>query len=161
MKTVGGRGIETNEKRLTMGKLGECAAARALNLDPDETVNFNVFDVECYLPDLILPGGTRVEVKTSEGRWLYPPVEATRSEFDFVRWHRNNFDVLVHCSPGVGDYYFVNGWISARDFVARHQASEGLLGQPPEPGTRFVDRRELHPIPSLLALDYRGEIWVR
>lgn len=141
----GNRGTERNIGRLTQGKVGECALALLLQLDPERSLNWQMYADAGT--DIVSPLGIAIDVKTT-----FPNFKLIWSNNVNDLYHREKrFDVLV--SVSILDHAFENCWIEGYvlkdEFFERKQIADGTnCGL--EPDTWFMEKSELANIEELI-----------
>jgi hypothetical protein len=151
----GDRGAEKNWLMQAQGKLGECAVALLAGLDPETAVDWRFCDGDGGR-DIMLPGGTLVDVKTNfDQPSMYPSKDinhliARRRFFAFVSVSIDDRADLAGC--------WVEGWIAKEEFLASKKISAGRLdwGEPKQPGTWYVFKADLRSIRDLFEMDRKG-----
>lgn len=151
----GNRGTESNVRRLAQGKIGECALALYWNLDPMTAVKWTMGADDGF--DIALPGGLRVDVKTT-----FPPYNLIWSNTINGIWDDVRFDFLVSVSIAQSDFRqcWVEGWVSKGAFAAKKRVADGAeVGGRLDRGTWFMPKSELIDIAKLMPLAERAA-WV-
>lgn len=148
----GNRGTERNPERLAQGKIGECALALYWQMDPLLAVKWTVDHADAGY-DLLLPGGLRVDVKTT-----YPPYNVIWSNTINDIYEDVRFDYIVSVSIAKSDFSrtWIEGWISKGAFAAAKMVADGHgIGGNLEPGTWFMPKEKLQNIEALMPLARR------
>lgn len=144
----GDRGTESNVTLQAQGKVGECALAICLGIDPDTAVKWDT-DFADGGTDIYVPtNGARIDVKTT-----LPPFKLIWSRNVNDLYHQKKFDIIVAASVEEGDLSrcYLEGWITKGSFFLRKQIADGVNSKL-EHGTWFVDKSILSNIDDLLYL---------
>jgi hypothetical protein len=144
----GDRGTERNPTRLAQGKIGECAAALVLGLDPARAIRWDVGHADSGW-DLALKRGTLADVKASA-----PPHKLIWSRDVNDLYGHKRFDVLISVSVDPENFSrcWVEGWESKANFLRQKIVADGQ-NSALEPGTWWMDKADLSPIGNLPFFD--------
>lgn len=135
-------GAERDVDRQMIGRVAEVAVALHAGLDPAVALDWGTEPVAGA--DLVLPGGTRLEIKASalRNRIAWPPNKRHL-------YHDKPFDVLVSVSVE-GARCIIDGWIAKGRFLQCMQVADGgLIGPGLWEGTMFMVKSD----PNLRAID--------
>lgn len=137
------------------GKAGEYAVAQYYGLDPKTAVKRTFGQADDGI-DVTITTTAAVDAKTTPDwkRWMI-----WSGSVNDLYWSKK-FTTLVSVSINEDDWSqcWIEGWISKEEFFERKMVSDGINcglnrnGKPRlTPGTWFMEKRDLHPIQTMLA----------
>jgi hypothetical protein len=133
-------GVDRDPDMQFRGKAGECAYALFFGLDPYSAIDWSPrLDHGWDIRHL----GLLIDVKASDTPKLMWP----RTKRHFLGQTPADIFAFAHRIERSGTFE-LSGWISVRDFIARHH-----VAPPPEwldPTTQFMNKDELRPLSELI-----------